>query len=67
MTEPSPRSATDQAWAVVGTGSGYYTLTNEKSGLVADVTGASTSAGAAVIQWPADNGANRQWYLTLDY
>ncbi|KAH3743676.1 family 43 glycosylhydrolase [Pelomyxa schiedti] len=42
----------------------YYTLTNSKSGYVADVNGASTSDGANVIQWELDGGANQKWEFT---
>jgi hypothetical protein len=30
---------------------------------VADVKSAATSAGAPVIEWPANNGTNQQWEL----
>ena len=28
-----------------------------------DVTGASTSNGAGIIQWPSNGGANQEWTL----
>jgi hypothetical protein len=40
-----------------------YQLTALNSGMVADVTGQSTSAGAAVIQWPSNGGTNQQWKI----
>jgi len=55
-------AATEQ-WRLDPAGGGY-TLTNRASGLVADVNHASKAPGAAVIQWPANNGANQQWRLT---
>jgi Ricin-type beta-trefoil lectin domain-like len=42
---------------------GTYTISNRNSGLRADVEGNATTAGAAVIQWTATNGANQRWQL----
>ncbi len=39
------------------------TLVNRFSGMLADVSGASSADGTAVIQWPANSGANQQWLL----
>ena len=39
-------------------------LTNAHSGLVMDVSGASTAPGGKVIQWTNHNGTNQQWTLT---
>jgi glucuronoarabinoxylan endo-1,4-beta-xylanase len=44
-------------------GTTYYHLVNRNSGLVMDVSGASTSAGANVIQWPNNGGFNQEWSL----
>jgi galactan endo-1,6-beta-galactosidase len=55
--------ATSQQWQVVTAPGGYYTLVNRATGFLADVTGASTSQGAAVIGWAANGGANQQWQL----
>jgi hypothetical protein len=55
--------ATTQQWQVVPVAGGYYTLVNRATGFLADVTGASTTQGAAVIGWPANGGANQQWQL----
>ncbi|MCX5269509.1 RICIN domain-containing protein [Streptomyces sp. NBC_00199] len=41
----------------------YYTIKNVNSGQLADVYQAATSDGAAVIQWPSNNGANQQWNI----
>jgi len=41
----------------------YYQIVNRNSGLVMDVSGGSTNAGAQVIQWTNHSGANQQWYL----
>jgi len=44
--------------------SGTYRLVNARSGLVLDASGGGTADGTAVIQWPANGGANQQWTLT---
>ncbi|HEU5376573.1 MAG TPA: RICIN domain-containing protein [Ktedonobacteraceae bacterium] len=44
----------------------YYQITNRNSGLVTDVSGASKSAGAHVIQWTNHTGINQQWLLVPD-
>jgi hypothetical protein len=62
--------ATSQQWALTATGTytaagnTAYTLVNLGSGWTADVSGASTSDGAPVIQWTANGGANQTWNLT---
>jgi hypothetical protein len=43
-------------------GATHY-LRNANSGLVMDVSGASTASGAKVIQWTDHSGANQQWTL----
>jgi hypothetical protein len=61
---------TNQEWALDAVGSytsasdKSYELTNLNSGQVVDVTGGSTTAGAAVDQWPTDGGANQKWTLS---
>jgi len=44
-------------------GGGYYALANQHSNLLLDVTSASTSTGAKVIQWNSNGGTNQQWRL----
>ena len=44
-------------------GSTYYHFSSVKSGLVADVSGASQTAGTQVIQWNNNGGANQDWTL----
>lgn len=57
----------NQQWALTATGSytsssdTSYVLVNLGSGLVADVTDASTAAGATVEQWSATGGGNQTW------
>jgi O-glycosyl hydrolase len=46
-----------------GIGSGSYELVNHHSNLLLDVSGASTSNGASVIQWNGNGGTNQQWGL----
>lgn len=61
-------NAADSQWRVSPDGSGngaaQYTMSALSDGLLADVSGASTSAGAPVIQWPSNGGANQHWTLT---
>ena len=69
MTAGYPSDAADNAVQanIVAAGYGsdpnYYHLVNRNSGMVADVTGASTSEGANVIQWPNNGGFNQEWSL----
>ena len=44
-------------------GSTYYHISNKNSGLLLDVSGASKTAGANVIQWSNTGGANQKWTL----
>jgi hypothetical protein len=41
----------------------YYHISNKNSGLLLDVSGASKTAGANVIQWSNTGGANQKWTL----
>jgi hypothetical protein len=41
----------------------YYHISNKNSGMLLDVSGASKTAGASVIQWNNNNGANQKWTL----
>ncbi len=50
----------------INTGQTYYQIVNRNSGLVMDVSGGSTNAGAQVIQWTNHSGANQQWALVPD-
>jgi hypothetical protein len=54
--------STAEQWQVVPSGD-TYTLTSRSSGLVADVKGHATTAGAPVIQWTVNNGTNQHWQL----
>ncbi len=57
--------STSQQWSLNPAGNGSsgtsYTVVNVLSGLYADVFGASSSAGAAIDQWPGTGGANQTW------
>jgi O-glycosyl hydrolase len=44
-------------------GTSYYKLINVNSGLLLDVSGASISDGAQLIQWPDNGGWNQQWSI----
>lgn len=63
LTQNTDGNATASRWRVAPTGSGSYTLVSASDGMLADVSGASTSAGAAVIQWSSNSGANQRWTL----
>ena len=60
----------NQQWALDAVGSytsstdTSYELTALSSGLVADVSGGSTSQGAQVIQWATNGQANQTWKLS---
>ena len=43
------------------TSSGYYEIISQKSGLDAVVQGASTAAGAGIVQWSFGSSGNDQW------
>ena len=45
--------------------SGPNVLVNSHSGLVMDVSGASTATGDPIVQWAANGGANQKWTLDL--
>jgi hypothetical protein len=53
-------ASVEQEWKITAEGSGYY-LVNEAAGYVADVSGASKSAGGKVITYAANGGTNQQW------
>jgi Ricin-type beta-trefoil lectin domain-like len=50
-------------WLYTHTFGGNYRLVARHSGLGVNVSGASTSDGAAVIQWPYAGGSNEKWQL----
>jgi alpha-L-fucosidase 2 len=56
----SYRATGQGAGPVVETGV-YYRLVAQHSGKRADITGASTAAGAVLIQWSANSGLNQQF------
>jgi hypothetical protein len=59
--------STSQQWSLNPAGTNgspngtSYAVVNVLNGLYADVFGASTSAGAAIDQWPGTGGANQTW------
>jgi hypothetical protein len=44
----------------------YYEIVNRNSGLVMDISGGATNAGAHVIQWTNHIGLSQQWALVTD-
>src|SRR5258708_23409896 len=50
----------------INTAKTYYQIVNRNSGLVMDVSGGGTNAGAQVIQWTNHRGTNQQWALVPD-
>jgi hypothetical protein len=54
----------NQGWAEAGGPSGYTVLENENSDMAMDVSGASKSDGAHVIQYPLNGGKNQYWHST---
>ena len=70
MTSGYPTDAADNAVQAnivsvgySGSSPAYYHIVNRNSGLVMDVSGASLSAGADIIQWPDNSGYNQEWSL----
>lgn len=63
LTQKADDHAADSQWRFVATGSGSYTLKSSSDGMLADVSGASTTSGAPVVQWPSNGGANQKWTL----
>jgi len=63
LVQGTDDNATDTRWRFAPTGTGAYTLVSSSDSMLADVSGASTAAGAAVVQWPSNSGANQHWTL----
>jgi hypothetical protein len=62
----SSRSASDSAnhwWKIVPAENGYYKIFNTNSGQVIGVKGASTTAGAAALQWGDTLTADHLWSI----
>jgi hypothetical protein len=59
--------AGEQVRITVGLLSGYYRLVNRRSGKVLEVSGASTTNGAAVVQRTWTGGAHQQWLLEPNF
>jgi beta-glucanase (GH16 family) len=52
-----------QQFDLVDAGNGWFYIKNVKSGLVLDVTGAQTTNGTPIQQWPANGTAAQLWRL----
>jgi alpha-galactosidase len=63
LVQSADDHAADTQWRLAANGSGGYTVKSSSDGMLADVAGASTTAGASVLQWPSNGGANQQWTL----
>jgi hypothetical protein len=64
LDEWGVNNGSNQHWSVVNLGSNIITLTNTYSSQVADVTAASKSNNAVIVQWPNNNQAsNEEWQV----
>jgi len=63
IDQSASTGGTNQKWKVASAGSGYYTLTNDKSSKVLDDPGFSTTEGIQLDQWSANGGTNQQWLI----
>jgi hexosaminidase len=63
LTVWAPHTGSHQKFVITANGDGTHTLKSVYSGLCADVSGGSTTAGAAIIQWTCTGGANQRWSL----
>ena len=52
---------TNQQWTVTGVGGGYYKIICNANGLAVDVSGASTTQGAAVVLEPYTGSDSQLW------
>ncbi|UWM52113.1 RICIN domain-containing protein [Streptomyces carpaticus] len=51
-------------WILSTTGDGTYTLVNEATGRLLEVSGQATHEGAPVTVWTPNSGANQRWEIT---
>ena len=56
-------SSTNDEWAIVSVGSGYYRLTNRLSGKSAEVVGGGTGDGADIVQRTYSGATYQQFQL----
>jgi len=56
-------TTTNDEWAIVDVGSGYYRITNRNGGKSAEVVGAGTADGADVVQRTYSGGTHQQFQL----
>ncbi|MEV6520315.1 RICIN domain-containing protein [Longispora sp. NPDC051575] len=57
-------SGQNQKWVFTQQSDGSYRIANAESGLCVDVSGASGSAGAQIIQWTCSTDSNQRWIAT---
>jgi hypothetical protein len=53
-------------WKFVAADPGYYRIQNVNSGLYLNATGANTTMGSLLVQWPAVTTYNDQWRPVLN-
>ncbi len=59
-----PTKTPQQNWLPIPiVGTPYYTILNQRSGLVLDATGDARIAGTQIQQWQANGGQAQQWML----
>lgn len=63
ITQAPVDGSDGQLWGFTPTGDGYYTLTHKSTGLLLDVTGNSSSAGAQADIWTSNGQPNQQWHV----
>jgi hypothetical protein len=62
-TQNTADGSATQTWNAVAVGDGSYKLVNASTGFDMEVSGASSSNGADVDQWPDNGGANQHWII----
>ncbi|MET9888500.1 RICIN domain-containing protein [Streptomyces sp. NPDC006430] len=60
----TPHGGPNQQWRLALNTDGSYTLVNGSSQLCADVSGGSTTAGAAVVQATCSGSDSQRWQIT---
>ena len=63
VTQNTVNGGATQAWTATAIGDGSFKLVNASTGYNLEISGASTSNGAAIDQWYENNGANQHWII----
>ncbi|HEX5554748.1 MAG TPA: RICIN domain-containing protein [Chitinophagaceae bacterium] len=61
VTDSLPADIQWQNWTLKDLGDGYYSIKNDKSGKVLEVSGAAEDNGAFIVQGDSNNGSSQQW------